>query len=59
LTIVPRLPSLDAFGSSAFDFKAGYVETMKTLAEAMAQECFWQQAVLGQFGSSEALLGRA
>ncbi|KAL7416997.1 BRO1-like domain-containing protein [Mrakia frigida] len=46
-TLLPSLPkgSLEPFGSAAFDFKEGYIETMKSLTEAMAQECFWQQAV--------------
>lgn len=28
-----------------YDFKPGYLESMKCLCEAMAQECFWKMAV--------------
>ena len=45
---MPSLPSLANLGNTVYDLKEGYLETMKVLMSAMAQECFWQQAVLGQ-----------
>lgn len=47
LDLLPSLPSLSNLGNTVYDFREGYLETMKVLMSAMAQECFWQQAVLG------------
>ncbi|CDZ96580.1 Predicted signal transduction protein [Phaffia rhodozyma] len=50
LSLIPDTSaSLDSFGSSVYDFKEGFIRTLLFLTQAMAQECFWQQAVLEKY----------